>query len=1548
MKNYSLKMLFKVKEGSNRQLSRLPFQSGILLLFVSLVLLLLFVQLRKNIKNRFEDVSETAIVLSENVRSNDLADEILLHDYVSDTADANFIANHIVQKLMEGTNLSSVYSLSSQSWRIPSVVIDSAGGSYFSNRLEHSYGVLGMNDSITMLRLKEDLPSVCRLSQTDKGSISVNVKGRGQTSGSTNVLTRSMDKIFPTRKRPCPGVLVKLVLHYYDSTFSAQQTVLAFAKTDSRGNARFDGLDTNRSYSVLPVRKGFEYGNSKGTEGGTLGSKGGSSSYSFIQKEHTLPLFDPATIAQIKKDHSIVVRSLDDYLSSLIVYVVLFFVFWWSSFFFVKIIRKKNFDEVLMAVMMALTGLCFLTMLSIQDPLVDGLNGFKMARGIFFGVIIVTLLQCVDFVKFYQDGYLLPFDFIRIVLHWFCLPFKRKVAKLNKVLGDSDNVVRKFLALLVIVLLLPLLLIDFVHWLFTPVRKVEDKLLRIFRGGQSVTLKIVSLLLLIICLPLLLVDLIGLPRRITEENVFPKGYGYLLLAIVLTLLLWVPGLGMSVGGMRVNLNLLGIVFQPSEIAKYLMIVFMAAFFTLNADSIICYSADGQYGLIGNKFRMLTDVLVGLFCLLGLYLVLGDMGPGLVLGVTFIFLYSIVKSKVKMKNTFVKVGYNRLLSCDLSILIIGVVSFILFLFIGKYLHNMAVFALLWLLIWIFGGLLCKRQFFETPIMLNFVIAVFIFVGPLLSHLPIDSLKDTGARFEIRNEMCSNTWGTLGLNEGEIPNAGSNTQVAEGLWGLASGGVFGQGLGQGNSNLIPAFHTDMVLESIGEQMGWLGLFCIVVLMVVLLKRTIEVGYRSGHSFTLYLCFGIAIVTAVQFLIISLGSTGIIPLTGITVPFLSFGSVSMILNMLAFGVVLSLSQTDEKQEETSMSQILQKNISEYKYPIAIMGLSFSLISVFVLSVFLHYQFFHRNHTLIRPLYVETAGGEPVIEYNPRIALLTREMKAGNIYARDSLLLATSNPQNIALSDYVECGVPAAEVENLKRKHLDRFYPFSDRLFFMVGDANSKLYFNYNENFPVGYMAEAQHLSYLRGYDNVLYDKAGNPVSVNLCSDNYREDRFLGGRKLTKSNVVLRDYSALLPFLKVGIESNKVKRFNKGRKVAGLKPQDLYLTLDAKLQVQMQNALEEYVNQKDEFRTNNKLRISVVVLDAENGDLLASANYPLASQDVLSAHSGENFRDVNRPTSWKTYTDRDLGMTFPTPPGSTAKVMSALAGLRKMGVSATRKRYNVFREEIVEITNDGEPYNGRRSMFTNGVSMRDAIVYSSNCYFINLVNDNDLYDDLAFIYQNVGARIEGVIPYYMRYAAMSDSLYSYWLSIVNTNRQDAVSYYQHYIQKREQNQGPKRKMSHESWQWAWGQGTLDATPLAMARVASVVANNGRMPKTRFVSTDPIESVQIVEPMPNAYLKAYMKAQTESRSIYRPNFINSHMGGKTGTPERVFTTDGSRCITKCNDGWYVFFVERDGDKKPIAVAVRLERLSSGISDKAMNVSNDVVIKVLKDRGYMN
>ena len=153
--------------------------------------------------------------------------------------------------------------------------------------------------------------------------------------------------------------------------------------------------------------------------------------------------------------------------------------------------------------------------------------------------------------------------------------------------------------------------------------------------------------------------------------------------------------------------------------------------------------------------------------------------------------------------------------------------------------------------------------------------------------------------------------------------------------------------------------------------------------------------------------------------------------------------------------------------------------------------------------------------------------------------------------------------------------------------------------------------------------------------------------------------------------------------------------------------------------------------------LRVSVVVLDAQNGDLLTSANYPLPDykrikqeEDLArNSHRSISYNDNGRGYDWKAYTDRDLGLTYATAPGSTAKVMSAMAGLQKLGVSAAEKKYLVDEKEIVENGSAREPYGDEE------VTMRDAIVKSSNCYFINLVNDCELYNNLE-------RNIQGLVP--------------------------------------------------------------------------------------------------------------------------------------------------------------------------------------------------------------
>ena len=220
--------------------------------------------------------------------------------------------------------------------------------------------------------------------------------------------------------------------------------------------------------------------------------------------------------------------------------------------------------------------------------------------------------------------------------------------------------------------------------------------------------------------------------------------------------------------------------------------------------------------------------------------------------------------------------------------------------------------------------------------------------------------------------------------------------------------------------------------------LCILIIIILLALLLRKTIILGYKTSHPFAFYLCLGIAIVTAVQFVIISLGSTGIVPLTGVTVPFFSYGKVSMILSLAAFGIILSISKhnvTDNQEAVPEITKLRKQNISKYNYSVSILSWVYSCFSLLIISVFFYYQFIDRNDTLIRPVYVNNSSGIPVVEYNPRIESITQKMYVGDIYDRKGVLLATSDKSSLSKykNDYAKCNVSCDTLKLQKR-----YYPF------------------------------------------------------------------------------------------------------------------------------------------------------------------------------------------------------------------------------------------------------------------------------------------------------------------------------------------------------------------------------------------------------------------------------------------------------------------------------------------------------------------------------
>jgi cell division protein FtsW (lipid II flippase) len=131
-----------------------------------------------------------------------------------------------------------------------------------------------------------------------------------------------------------------------------------------------------------------------------------------------------------------------------------------------------------------------------------------------------------------------------------------------------------------------------------------------------------------------------------------------------------------------------------------------------------------------------------------------------------------------------------------------------------------------------------------------------------------------------------------------------QLVQALYALASGGVFGSGLDLGAPRYIPAVHTDFVIAAIGEELGLAGTLAVVALFVVLVQRGFLVALQARSGFSALLASGLAAVVALQALIILAGTLELIPLTGITLPFVSYGGSSVVANFVVVGLLLRIS--------------------------------------------------------------------------------------------------------------------------------------------------------------------------------------------------------------------------------------------------------------------------------------------------------------------------------------------------------------------------------------------------------------------------------------------------------------------------------------------------------------------------------------------------------------------------------------------------------------------------------------------------------------------
>ena len=298
----------------------------------------------------------------------------------------------------------------------------------------------------------------------------------------------------------------------------------------------------------------------------------------------------------------------------------------------------------------------------------------------------------------------------------------------------------------------------------------------------------------------------------------------LLLSLILILLTFIPGIGLPILGANRWLFVFGISFQPSELVKFCLVLYLATLFS-------------------KKEEKINDPLNSIL-------------PPLIVVSIFVTL-------IYLQNDF------------------STAFFILFLSIA--------------------------MFYMARIKLRY----FLLLGFIV--LPLGVLLLFSKAHRVKRLIAF-------LNPALDPS-GSGFQVIASRSALINGGFWGRGLGSGVKKLggLPEAHSDFIYAVIGEEMGFLGALFVLFLFILFAWRGYSISLKTGDNFIYYLSFGITSLIFIQSLINIAVVTGLIPATGIPLPFFSSGGSSIVLTLFMSGLLLNLSRTTSVASEARRNRFV-----------------------------------------------------------------------------------------------------------------------------------------------------------------------------------------------------------------------------------------------------------------------------------------------------------------------------------------------------------------------------------------------------------------------------------------------------------------------------------------------------------------------------------------------------------------------------------------------------------------------------------------------------
>lgn len=528
-----------------------------------------------------------------------------------------------------------------------------------------------------------------------------------------------------------------------------------------------------------------------------------------------------------------------------------------------------------------------------------------------------------------------------------------------------------------------------------------------------------------------------------------------------------------------------------------------------------------------------------------------------------------------------------------------------------------------------------------------------------------------------------------------------QVAQSLWALATGGLSGTGIGLGDTRYLPAGHTDLILSALGEEFGALGLLAVAATYAVIVWRALSIAQRAASDYDFFLAVVLTLSLSVPVFLMAAGLLGLVPLTGVVTPFLSFGGSAMAANFLTLGVLAGLQTTRERSPELEV----------FRPALRWLGGALTVAAVAIVVSVLRVQVYAADEVVVKPHLGIQADGTRRFQYNPRMLDVARAISRGTVLDRNGLPLATDDSALLqkTTATYQKLGVAIASA---CPDGTARCYPFGGRLYHVLGDARTRPNWSATNTSFI----ERDSESKLRGFDD-------HATTIHV-----------GDGSGSQTSAVLRDYRELVPLLRHRYDPD-----HPAVKAILSRPKDAHLTIDARLQGRVAAIVSEYAKRSATGHA------AAVVIDPATGDLLASVSYPWPSDSPVLPTVGATPRDD--------LLDRARYGLYP--PGSTFKLLTAAAALRR-DPNAGRQAFTCSR------LSDGRvgavvPGWGRPvrddvlDQHPHGtIDMEHALVVSCNAYFAQLaarLGPDALLDaagraDVALAKGNAISRIRDTLP--------------------------------------------------------------------------------------------------------------------------------------------------------------------------------------------------------------